>query len=47
VVEGLELPGDERFVVAVQWHPEELVGEHEHARRLFAAVVEEARRFRA
>jgi putative glutamine amidotransferase len=47
VVEGLELSGDNRFVVAVQWHPEELVGDHEHARRLFAAIVAEAERFPA
>jgi putative glutamine amidotransferase len=46
VVEGLELPGSDRFVVAVQWHPEELVGEHEHARTLFAAIAQEAERFR-
>ena len=45
VIEGLEVPEDDRFVVAVQWHPEELVAEHEHARRLFAAIVDEARRF--
>ncbi len=43
VIEGLELEDRDRFVVAVQWHPEELVGEHDHARRLFAAVVREAR----
>lgn len=36
VIEGLELPG-ERFVVAVQWHPEDMVGHFESARRLFAA----------
>ncbi|MEX0781557.1 MAG: gamma-glutamyl-gamma-aminobutyrate hydrolase family protein [Dehalococcoidia bacterium] len=46
VVEGLELPGNGRFVVAVQWHPEELVGTHEHARRLFEALIEQAARYR-
>lgn len=45
IVEGLELVDGDRFLVAVQWHPEELVGEHEHARRLFAGMVEEARGF--
>jgi putative glutamine amidotransferase len=44
VIEAVELPGDERFVVGVQWHPEELVGHDEAARRLFAALVEAARR---
>jgi putative glutamine amidotransferase len=38
VVEGLEMPG-ERWVMGVQWHPEELVATQEHARRLFAAFV--------
>ena len=42
VVEGLELEDAKRWVVAVQWHPEELVSTHEHARRLFEAVVREA-----
>ncbi len=42
VVEGLDLEDRGRFVVAVQWHPEELVTRHEHARRLFEAVVREA-----
>jgi putative glutamine amidotransferase len=42
VIEGVELPG-ERFVLGVQWHPEELVGHDPAARNLFAAVVEAAR----
>ncbi|MEO9256334.1 MAG: gamma-glutamyl-gamma-aminobutyrate hydrolase family protein, partial [Tepidiformaceae bacterium] len=42
VVEALELPGDQ-FVVAVQWHPEDMVGEFDSARRLFAAFVESCR----
>ena len=25
IIEGVEMPGDDRFVVGVQWHPEELV----------------------
>lgn len=44
VIEGVEMPGDERFVLGVQWHPEELVGHSEPARRLFAALVAAARR---
>lgn len=39
VIEALELPGDQ-FVVAVQWHPEDMVSEFDSARRLFAAFVE-------
>ena len=33
-----------RFVLGVQWHPEELVGHSEPARRLFAALVAAARK---
>jgi putative glutamine amidotransferase len=43
VVEGVELPAPDRFVVGVQWHPEELTAQAESARRLFAALVEAAR----
>jgi putative glutamine amidotransferase len=39
IVEGLELDDRGHFVLAVQWHPEELVGHSEPARRLFAALV--------
>ena len=42
LVEAVEMP-DMRFLLGVQWHPEELVGEHESARRLFAALVSAAR----
>lgn len=48
VIEGIELPGD-RFVVGVQWHPEDMAaapGDHPDqvaARNLFAALVEDAR----
>src|SRR5215475_5587554 len=45
VVEGAELDDPTRFVLGVQWHPEELVGHSEPARRLFAALVAAARRF--
>lgn len=44
VVEALELAADDRFVVGVQWHPEELVGHDPTARALFRAVLEAARR---
>jgi putative glutamine amidotransferase len=44
VIEGVEMPGDDRFVLGVQWHPEELVGHDQAARNLFAAIVEAARR---
>ncbi len=44
VVEGAELDDPTRFVLGVQWHPEELVGHSESARRLFAALVAAARR---
>lgn len=40
-LEGLEDP-DKRFAVAVLWHPE-----MEEDKRLFAALVDEARRYRA
>lgn len=43
IIEGLELEGRSRFVLGVQWHPEELVGGSEPARRLFAALVAAAR----
>jgi putative glutamine amidotransferase len=38
VVEAIEMP-EERWVLGVQWHPEELFEAHEHARRLFAAFA--------
>jgi putative glutamine amidotransferase len=44
VIEGVEMPGEDRFVLGVQWHPEELVGHDQAARNLFAAIVEAARR---
>lgn len=42
VIEAIELPG-ERFVVGVQWHPEELTARQE-ARALFKAFVAAASR---
>ena len=44
VIEGVEMPGETRFVLGVQWHPEELVGHDQAARNLFAAIVDAARR---
>ena len=38
-----ELADHSRFVLGVQWHPEELVGHSEPARRLFTALVRSAR----
>lgn len=42
-VEALELPGARGLVLAVQWHPEEMVASDEPSRRLFAALVDAAR----
>lgn len=41
IIEGVELP-DRKFVVSVQWHPEDLFRQHEPMRRLFRAFVEAA-----
>jgi putative glutamine amidotransferase len=46
IIEGVEMAGDERFVLGVQWHPEELVGHDQAARNLFDALVDAARRRR-
>jgi putative glutamine amidotransferase len=43
IVEGVELTDRSRFVLGVQWHPEELVPHSEPARRLFTALVTHAR----
>ena len=42
VIEVLEAP-NHPFGLGVQWHPEELVSEHESARRMFAAFIEASR----
>lgn len=42
VAEGLELP-DQRFAIAVQYHPEELVETDALSRRLFAAFTQACR----
>ena len=39
IIEGVELEEPERFVLGVQWHPEELTGRDPSARRLFSALV--------
>jgi putative glutamine amidotransferase len=43
IVEGIELTEPAQFVVGVQWHPEELVGNDRAAFNLFAALVTRAR----
>jgi putative glutamine amidotransferase len=43
IVEGIEMSDPSRFVLGVQWHPEELCGRSEPARRLFGALVRSAR----
>lgn len=42
VIEALEAPGHP-FGLGVQWHPEELVTEHDSARKMFAAFIEASR----
>ena len=44
VIEGVELTDSPGLVLGVQWHPEELVGRSEPARRLFTALVSAASR---
>jgi putative glutamine amidotransferase len=44
LVEGAEIDDPARFVLGVQWHPEEMVGHSEPARRLFSALVAAARK---
>lgn len=39
VVEAVDWRDEKRFLHAVQWHPELLIGEHEAARALFAQFV--------
>lgn len=45
IVEGVELedPDPKRFLLGVQWHPEELTRKDPAARRLFSALVEACR----
>jgi putative glutamine amidotransferase len=46
IIEGIELEdsGPSRFVLGVQWHPEELVSKDSAARNLFSAFVSACRR---
>lgn len=46
LVEAVEMEGD-RFVLGVQWHPEDLVAHDAAARKLFEALVDAARRHAA
>jgi putative glutamine amidotransferase len=46
VIEAVDLPGSCGFMLAVQWHPEELAENDPAARRLFSALVEHASRRR-
>jgi putative glutamine amidotransferase len=41
LIEATERP-DRTFVMSIQWHPEDLVGEHDHARALFKGLVDAA-----
>lgn len=45
VIEALESITDEHFVLAVQWHPERTYETSQLSRRIFARLVDEARRF--
>lgn len=42
LIEGVEMP-ERSFVIGVQWHPEELVADYGHARRLFEAFIAASR----
>jgi putative glutamine amidotransferase len=46
IIEGIELEGPDpaRFVLGVQWHPEELVSHDSSARNLFSALVNTSRK---
>jgi putative glutamine amidotransferase len=43
LIEGIE-GTDDQFLIAVQWHPEELAGSDAGMRRLFSAFIEASRR---
>ena len=45
LLEGIECP-ERPFCLGVQWHPENLTGDEDHARRLFSAVVQAALAYR-
>ena len=44
VIEGIELTGDDQWVVGVQWHPEDTAGTDGVQQRLFDAFVTEVAR---
>ncbi|MEK7878519.1 MAG: gamma-glutamyl-gamma-aminobutyrate hydrolase family protein, partial [candidate division NC10 bacterium] len=46
IVEGIELEdvGPTRFVLGVQWHPEEMVSHDAASRNLFSALVSASRK---
>jgi putative glutamine amidotransferase len=46
VIEAVDLPGAPGFMLAVQWHPEELADNDPAAMRLFSALVDHAARRR-
>src|SRR3989442_627828 len=39
LTEGVDMPSAPGFVLGVQWHPEDLVGQDAAARNLFSALV--------
>jgi len=43
VIEAVEMPGARAFMLAVQWHPEELIDDDPAALRLFESLVDAAR----
>ncbi len=43
IIEGVELEESDRFVLGVQWHPEELTDRDPSARRLFSALIDACR----
>jgi putative glutamine amidotransferase len=45
VIEAIEGTDPEQFVLAVQWHPERHFNDDPHSQKLFAAFIEEAKRY--
>lgn len=43
IIEGVEVEEPDRFVLGVQWHPEELTEKDPSARRLFSALIDACR----
>lgn len=43
MIEAVEMPDARSFMLAVQWHPEELVENDPAALRLFESLVDAAR----